>query len=173
MLSILSTSTTTKLFLIVHEQIQVCLDPSLRCVPWSSSAIKCSLATTQIGMLMFLMNWAVVPSSSVDPHSLSFKVVPGGRMRILSGAWVGKFRKMCSGSWTPVPQGQLFVWETLKRFTWESRRQWPALSLKMMGCYHLSRFCDQDQLYAAETLCMDGVGYWCTGIKCSSDRCLW
>ena len=67
------------------------------------------LVTAQIGMLMFLMNWAVVSSSSVDPHSLSFKLAPGGRMRILSGAWVGKFRKMCSGSWTPVPQGQLFV----------------------------------------------------------------
>ena len=34
----------------------------------------CSLVMTKIGMLMFLMNWPVVCSSSVDPHSLAFAV---------------------------------------------------------------------------------------------------
>ena len=48
----------------------------------SSPAFRFSSATTQIGMLMFSLNWAEVHSSSVDPRSLSFKSAPDGRKRL-------------------------------------------------------------------------------------------
>ena len=62
---------------------------------------------TEIGMLMFLIKWAVVRSPLVDPYYLPFKSAPDGHRRILSGVWVGQFCRMCSGSWTPVPHGDM------------------------------------------------------------------
>ena len=78
-------------------------------VDTSSSALKCSLAITQIRLLMFLMNWTVVPSSSVNSCSLSFNSVPDRCRHILSGALVGQFCMMCLGTWTHVPLGQSLV----------------------------------------------------------------
>ena len=61
--------------------------------------------SSQIWRLMFFMNWAVVWSSSLDPHSLSWKSAPEGHRCVLSSVWVGQFCRMCSGSWTPNPHG--------------------------------------------------------------------
>ena len=71
-----------------------------RFTPESSSSyvLKISVVMTQIGMSMFLMNWAVVRGCSVDSHNLFFKAAPDGHRRILSGARVERFCQMCSGS---------------------------------------------------------------------------
>ena len=61
----------------------------------SSSVFKRSLVLIQIRLLMFLMNWAVVFSSSVNSHCISFKLALDSLRGILSGAYVGQFYKVC------------------------------------------------------------------------------
>ena len=112
--------------------------PSLGPAGRSSSVIKSSLFITQIGMLVFLMNWAAVCSFLVDPLGLSFKSAPNGHRCILSGGWVAQFCKMHLGSCTFVPYGQLLVWEIFKPCRSDSRQQWPVVNLKM-DCCHSSR----------------------------------
>ena len=82
----------------------ICLD-----VFFLSFCVQMLVWSCQSWRWMFLMNWAVVRSSSLDPHSLSRKSAPDGHRRVFPGVWVGQLYRLCSGRWTPVPHGHSFV----------------------------------------------------------------